>query len=286
MQKCKAEKPTIAVIGGMEIFIENRPQGQLQFGDENPGQISVGCQGKIWNLVVGLIDQGCKVNFISVAGNDFPGQALKAQIAQKGVSVEHFYLIDGKDTAAKHAVLNLLDQPEMEFQNDEVFQSLTKELIDLAAPQIALSDCIVLDTYFSAETIQHIGMTFPQIPILLCPESPQNAMNGKPIINSIEGILVGRREAELISGLEILSEDQLFAAGQWFLGKGISQIFLYLGQGGIFFTDEKSEGLQRPGPANLSAIVQGFACGKTAKDIAIQSIRKVGESDVESKESK
>lgn len=267
------DKPHIVLIGGGEISIENRPLGQLQFGPENPGTISVFCRNKAWNLALELANDGCQVDFISVAGNDFAGLAMRTQLDKLGVRVEHFHLIEGKDTAAKHEILNLLDQPEMEFQNGEVFDNMTKEMIDQAAERISSADCILLETRFPEELIRYVATTFSTIPILLLPDSEESAAKAKTILHQIKGILTGRREAEVLSGLSILSEEELMHAGEWFFQKGLGQVFFDLGFGGLYYKDRADAGIVRPGPARLAAIVEGFARNQPVAETAAMSIK-------------
>jgi pseudouridine kinase len=265
--------PDIILIGGAELSVINRPLGQLQFGPENPGTISIQCNSKTWNLTLALAKKDCKVEFISVAGNDFAGVAMKEQLKKIGVGVQHFHLIDENDTAARHEILNLLDQPEMEFQNEDVFAHLTIEMIEQAHDRISTADCILLETRFPEEILQHITAKYQEVPILLLPDSEENANKAKSILHQIDGILTGRRQAEVLSGLSILSEDEMLVAGEWFFDQGIGQVFFDLGFGGIYHKDQQGAGVQRPGPVNLSAIVEGFVHNRKAEESAAAAIQ-------------
>jgi pseudouridine kinase len=269
-------RPRIILIGGVELFIQNRPLGQLQFGPENPGTISIDCIGQAWQIAHGLLSDGYEVVFVSVAGNDFAGHAIKERLRKEGVAVNHFHLLDGSDTAAKHEILNLLDQPEMEFENDEVFSHMTTDMIDHAAEEIETGDCIVLETRFPEAVINHIVKAFPQKPIMVCPMSQWNADRAKGILGSAKGLLVGRRQAEVLSGLSILSEEELQAAASWFFDAGIEQVFIDLGFGGVYYKDKTEEGAERPGPVKLAAIVGGFANRQPAGQTAAACIETQG----------
>ncbi len=267
------KKSRIILIGGAELSIANRPLGQIQFGPENPGTISIDCNSKAWDLALDLACKDCDVEFISVAGNDFAGLAMKAKLEKHGVGVEHFHLIDHTDTAARHEILNLLDQPEMEFQNADVFSHMTKEMIEHAAEGMSSADCILLETRFPAEVIQYIAATFSHVPILLLPDSEESAIKAKSILGQINGILSGRRQAEVLSGLSILSEEEMLLAGEWFFDKGIGQVFFDLGFGGIYYKDQLGAGVKRPGPVKLATIVAGFVRNRPAEETAASAIQ-------------
>jgi len=268
MNNKKEKTPSIALIGGMEITIENKPSGQLQFGSENPGTIAVHCRGRVWNLALSLTGAGCAVDLISAAGNDFAGQSMKAQLGEKGVSVGGFHLIDGQNTAAEHVILNLLDQPEMEFQNKDVFDCLSIDKVKESIEQIASADCIVLDTCFPEDTMAYIAEAFSPTPILLWPDSPDNVLRAGAVLSRMKGVLTGRREGELLSEMEILSEEQLKTASQWFREQGLEQVYFYLGNGGIYYNDASGCGLAAPGSMSVADVVRGFASGKNVGDIA------------------
>ena len=269
----ESNKPKIILVGGAEIAIENRPLGQLQFGPENPGTISLRCIGKAWDLSAELVKDGYHVEFVSVAGNDFAGIAMKSQLDKIGVGVDFFHLIDGKDTATTHNILNLLDQPEMEFSNTDIFSSMTIDMIDQATKHFASADCIVIETRFAEEVLVHITTSFPQIPILLLPDSEENAVKAFGILDKIQGVLTGRRQAEVLSNLSILSEEELLAAADWFYKQGISKVFIDLGVGGVTYQDEMGVGVERPGPVRIATIVEGFVNHETAAKTAAESIQ-------------
>jgi pseudouridine kinase len=266
-------KPGIAIIGGAEVAIASRPLGQLQYGPENPGTISMECRGKAWTIARDLIKAGCRVEYISVAGNDFPGHAMKSQLKEFGAGVDHFHLVEGKNTAASHEILNLLDQPEMEFQNGDVFDCLTSEMIQGAKGLLAAADCILIETRFPEETLRHVVSEFPQTPILVLTDTEQNASRASSVLGQIHGILSGRREAEVLSGLSILSEEELMTAAAWFSGKGVKQVFFDLGFGGLYYKDPQGEGAERPGPARLAPVLTGIVEGLVAAEIAANAIK-------------
>ncbi len=266
------KRPNIVLIGGAELAIANRPLGQLQFGPENPGTISIKCSGRAWDLALTLASRDFDIEFISVAGNDFAGLAMKTHLEKNGVGVAHFHLIDEADTAARHEILNLLDQPEMEFQNAEVFAHMTKEMMEKAASRISSADCILLETRFSVEVIEYIVATFSYIPILVFSDSEENVTKATPILGQIKGLLTGRRQAEILSGLSILSEEEMLTAGEWFFEKGIGQVFFDLGFGGVYYKDQHGAGIKRPGPVRLASIVEGFVQNKSAEETAAKAI--------------
>ena len=103
-------------------------------------------------------------------------------------------------------------------------------------------------------------------------------------------------EAEAISGLSILSEQDLKDAAHWFMDQGVHQVFITLGGGGVFYMDEKEEGFLRPDPMEIVSVtgagdafsaavihgmLKGYGIHKTAKlgmaaaEVAMQAMSAV-----------
>ena len=160
----------------------------------------------------------------------------------------------------------------MEFQNGEVFDCLTNEMIQGAKELLAEADCILMETRFPEDTLRHVVSEFPKTPVLVMTDTEQNAPRAASVLGQIHGILSGRREAEMISGLSILSEEELMAAAAWFSGKGVKQVFFDLGFGGIYYKDSLGEGAERPGPARLAPVLTGIVAGLPAGEIAANAI--------------
>ncbi|MDD3169051.1 MAG: PfkB family carbohydrate kinase, partial [Eubacteriales bacterium] len=87
-------------------------------------------------------------------------------------------------------------------------------------------------------------------------------------------------EAEILSGMTIMSVEELEKAAEWFINQGVKRVFITLGPGGVFYRDEKEAGLfgARPGgivsatgagdafsAAILYSHLQGFDIRKTAQ---------------------
>jgi hypothetical protein len=52
-------------------------------------------------------------------------------------------------------------------------------------------------------------------------------------------------------------------------------VFFDLGFGGIYHKDQQGAGVQRPGPVNLSAIVEGFVHNRKAEESAAAAIQQL-----------
>lgn len=273
MNDKSSNKPLrLVLIGGSRTLIRMRPEGQMVWGGFNPGSIAVAHGGTLYDLAAKLAAMGNEVSFAGVAGADFAGMAARRNLADAGVDVTGLILLPGRDSAAREEVLNLLDQPEMDFGNEDIFQAMTGEMVaDLATPWKD-ADMIVAEGCFSLDVLERLPLLCPGVPILLVPEDPAQAAGLAETDLKPAGIILTRAGAEALWGKDVLSEAQLREAGQGLLGRGILRIFITLGPGGVYYIDREGEGIEGPGTADLSALILGTALGQPASACARASI--------------
>ena len=58
-------------------------------------------------------------------------------------------------------------------------------------------------------------------------------------------------EAEVLSGMSIVSESDLEKAGQWFIDQGVKRVFITISGGGVYYKSSKESGILRPGKVNI-----------------------------------
>ena len=82
----------------------------------------------------------------------------------------------------------------------------------------------------------------------------------RPHLASVHTIKAGSLEAETISGLRCRTERQLEKAARWFHREGTKNVFISLGDRGIFFSDGEAAGLE-PVPASSPEVTNANGAG-------------------------
>jgi pseudouridine kinase len=59
-------------------------------------------------------------------------------------------------------------------------------------------------------------------------------------------VKANRKEAEILSGVDIMSEDALKRAAAVILEKGAGRLYITLGRGGAYYADASGDGIIRP----------------------------------------
>lgn len=269
----------IGIIGGITADIEGNLYGQLVNGESNAGTISMSYSGTGRNITENLARIGEDTLFVSTAGDDFYGRGVVKELSEIGVNVDFIHLLKDQNTAAYMSILNIFDELELALCNMDVLEKLSNEMIDLAIA--SLKDCAIigLDTNLTEESLTYLIDKLKGIPLFLDPVSVTNADRAKNLIGHFHTIKPNRTEAEALTGLNILNEEELYAAGEWFLEKGVQRVFITLSGGGVFYTDGQEKGIVRPekmvmksitgaGDAFSAAILSGFVKGYDMKKTA------------------
>lgn len=241
----------VSIIGGITADIEGTPYNQLIQGDSNPGKISMSYGGVGRNITENLARMGASVRFVSVAGDDFAGKGAVRELEDIGVDTEYVKLLQEENTAVYMSILNLMGDMELALCNMDVLERISIDFIDAAYEGIKNAQVVGIDTNLTEETLEYTTRKLKDIPIFLDPVSVTKAERAKKIIGRFHTIKPNRMEAEILSGLTIMSGEELERAGQWFIDQGVKRVFITLGAGGVFYQDEKESGLLKPNPVNI-----------------------------------
>lgn len=257
----------ITIVGGITADIEGNPHGQLVMGDSNPGKISISFGGVGRNIAENLARLGASVSFVSVAGDDMTGHSAVHQLQQLGVDTSGVRLLEGENTAMYLSILNLFGEMELALCNMDILERVNQEQVDQFLPLLKESEVVGLDTNLSEDVLDYITNQLQGVPLFLDPVSVAKAVRVKELIGRFHTIKPNRVEAEAITGLTILSEEQLAEAGRWFSEKGVKRIFITLSGGGVYYKEGDREGILRPGPASpVSATGAGDAFSAAVMD--------------------
>lgn len=250
-------------------------------GDPMKDRITVFFSGCAYNTAKALAGDGLEVRFLSVVGEDPLGLAAIADLERSGVKTEDMVLIDalsreeneedsssedspsgvkpvaaesipgglkGSLTSVKVVAKNFLGDTEFWRVDERIQKELSPARLEAKAELLESADMVFIDGSLPEETILRAGE--------LCREygtelyfDPADLEGGSRSAGALEyfaGIMPGRREAEAMSGLQILSPDQLTEACRFFREKGIRRVVITMKGGGLYYCGDGEEGVLRP----------------------------------------
>lgn len=274
----------IIVIGGIKGMVEAAASGQMQAMQTNPAAVSATYSGTGRNIAENLGRIGADVALVAAAGDDFVGKWAKQELAELGVDTAHGQLIEGQNTAMNVSVLNIIGDLDFAAENTDIFNCVTEKQIDEALSLINASKVVCVDGTLSGEVLDYVTEK-AEVPLFFDPNTEEDAEKVKDIIGRFHTVKPNRAEASAICGMEILNEDQLKAAGQWFADHGVERIFITMSGGGVYYKEGETEGIIRPdevlpfvneegaGDAFSAAILDGIVSGMSVEEIAAHGMK-------------
>ena len=303
----------IIVIGGINIDIEGSPFAALLDRDSNPGTVSIAYGGVGRNIAENLARLGQSVGMVSVVGNDELGRGAKEHLAGLGADTSMIRTIEGAGSCIYLSILDENMDMKLAVNDMEIIKEITPEYIRENLAEISKAKAIALDANLDeaaleeitamltganepAETGEPCGLGRTGKPDDLdaagksnCPKlflDPVSASKAPRTISSIgrfHSIKPNLIETEAITGLTIESQADLTAAADWFIDRGVENVYITLGKEGVYYKNREKDGCIHPkkdiklvsatgaGDAFSAMVLTGMA-----EDLDIEEIARLG----------
>ncbi len=274
----------IMVMGAIRGNVTAKISQQMAVGQQNPGKIAFSYSGTGRNIAENLGRMGADAALAAVAGDDAAGKSAKIQLEALGVNTQFVKLLEGQDTAMNIAVLNIVGDLEYALDNGEVHGFMDKDLAAAAMRGFRDAKIICADGSLPEETLTYLVET-SKTPLFFDPHTEEDAKKAKAFVGKFDTIKPNRAEASILCGMDIFSEEQLMAAGQWFADQGVRRIFITLSGGGVYYKEGFDEGILRPGQvltfadesgagdAFSAAILDGTVRGMRIEELAAYGMK-------------
>lgn len=230
----------ICVIGSLNmdlvVKVETMPKGgQTLIGSnfkEVPG-------GKGANQAVAMARLGANVSMIGKVGDDSFGQTMINALKNDNVDTRYINIEKGPTgvaliTVDKNAENSIVVAPGANYKVD-------KSYIDKNLDAIKNSDIVVVQLETPLETIKYVlkrAKEFNKYTIL----NPAPAVKLEDeLIENVDLLTPNETELEIISGIEINSEEDILKAAKIMIEKGVKELIVTLGsKGSLYINKEKS----------------------------------------------
>lgn len=258
------EEKYITVVGGSNMDISGFPQDNFIINDSNPGNIKMSLGGVGRNIAENLSKLELDTKLISPIGDDIYGLKIIDECKMSGIDMSHCLFLRNHPSST---YLSLLDESGNLVGAIASMDILNKMSIDYIREKhhiLRNSRIIVLDTNIPEDTLYYIASTFKHIPIFVDPVSTVKAMKLREFIGLFHTIKPNKLEAEALSGIEINTKEDLKEVCDYFLSKGVTQIFISLGEEGVYYANEEIQGLQpsiETDVINVTGAGDGFMAG-------------------------
>lgn len=277
------EEVYICVIGGVNIDIIATPQNRLIQRDSNPGYVEYSFGGVGRNIAENLARLGNKIELITVIGDDFHADALTKNCEELGISTNYALKCHNENTSTYICVNDEHGEMQLAISEMKIYEKLTKEYILAQMDIINRAQAVVLDTNIPEDVIEVIGDKCKR-PIFVDPVSTTKALKVKKILSKIHTIKPNLVEAELLLDMKIENLKDIELAANRFLEKGLQQVFISLGEKGVYFADQQEHGRLKNqesnmvnttgcGDAFMATVIYGYLNDKSAKESALLALK-------------
>lgn len=240
----------VLVIGGSVIDIFAYPKEKIILADSNPGYLRQSLGGVGRNIAENLARLGIDTTLITPVGKD-EGRKLVMQNAQDVML--KLSIIQTENTPTYVSILNEENDNVVAIAAMDDIELVTKDDIKVRDASFQNADIIVVDTNLNQETLAYIFETYHK-PFYVDVISARKADRIKPYLRQITALKMNRLEAQYLSGMH--EEEDPKVLGNYFLSKGVKEVYITLGKEGSFFMD-KTHANQYPSTPILTKNTSG-----------------------------
>ena len=238
----RSAQPFVSVIGGLNIDLQGSSVNPLVFNDSNPGEIVMSAGGVGRNIAENISKLNIHSKILSYVGNDALGDFV---VNKSSLSCVDTSLIKKHSHLPTSQYLSVLDDNNdmlVSISDMRIIEEMTIQDIDKWNLTIEQSSAIVVDTNIPIPVIEYLTDKYSNIPLFLDPVSFAKTSKILKLIGRFHTVKPNRLETELISGVKITDNDSMLKAAKIIFDMGCKQIFITLGEDGVFYYDGENFG--------------------------------------------
>jgi pseudouridine kinase len=230
------------VIGGLNIDLQGSSVNPLVFNDSNPGEIVMSAGGVGRNIAENISKLNIHSKILSYVGNDALGDFVVNKSSLSGVDTSFIKKHSHLPTSQYLSVLDDNNDMLVSISDMRIIEEMTIQDINKWNLTIEQSSAIVVDTNIPIPVIEYLTDKYSNIPLFLDPVSFAKTSKILKLIGKFHTVKPNRLETELISGVKITDNDSMLKAAKIIFDMGCKQIFITLGEDGVFYYDGENFG--------------------------------------------
>ena len=226
----------VAVVGGVNIDIGGTPYGPLIDRDSNPGRVGVSLGGVGRNIAHNLSLLGEEVRFLTAFGDDVYAQRITESCRTLGIDISRALRLSHEGTSVYLFINDPSGDMRLAVSDMDICRRITPEYLAANRETLNSARAVVLDANLPEESIEWLA-GHCAAPLFADPVSVSKAGKLKGCLGRLHAIKPNRIEAQLLSGVTIEGEQDLPRAAEAMLATGLEQVFISLGEDGVFAAD-------------------------------------------------
>ena len=231
-----SEKPFVVAVGGANMDVHGTPHARLRRRDSNPGSVQTSPGGVARNIAENLARLGVDCRLIAPLGADHYGDLLVRQGREAGIDMRHTLRLDKEATSTYLSVLDETGDMLLAISDMKILDALDARRLEKHDRMLGEAAAIVVDLNLCDSALAYLMGKHSNRPIFVDTVSTTKAVRIKPYLAAVHTIFPSVIEAEAVSGLKGANKPGLKNIADWFHERGPQQVFITLGQDGVFFS--------------------------------------------------
>ena len=231
----------VVLIGGAHVDIVGTPLKNVDYNSKNHGTVRLNPGGVAFNIAVNLTKLDVEVSLISVLCDDVRGKIIRSSCENSNISTEESLVLDNSTTPSFMCITNTEGEIKSAISDTGLYEKIEPSFLKDKLKFINSNTVCVLDGNLSKAAIEYLVKNV-KIPVFIDPVSVDHCSKVMDSIGYANTIKPNKIEAETLSNIAIKNCEDIEIAGEYFLNKGVQQVFISLDEDGLFFANEKCRG--------------------------------------------
>lgn len=246
-----------AVVGGVNVDICGRSYEPLIAADSNPGQVTTSMGGVGRNIAHNICQLGLEVRLLTAYGDDLNGERVSTSCSQLGIDLRHALKIPGAATSTYLYLTDPDGEMALAVSDMAVCDQITREYLSANISVLNNAQAVVVDTNIPENALVYLAENC-MAPLFVDPVSTVKAKKLHSILPYIHTLKPNQLEAELLTGIQIETREDVERAALKLLELGVGRVFITRGAEGVYAATEEQSLWQ---PIIPGEMVNTTGCG-------------------------
>ncbi|MCR5173082.1 MAG: bifunctional hydroxymethylpyrimidine kinase/phosphomethylpyrimidine kinase [Oscillospiraceae bacterium] len=224
--------PDVVVIGAANVDVGAVSGSPLVKGDSNPGRVGISLGGVGRNIAHNLCLLGVDTAMITVLGEDPFANVIRTSAGEIGLDLSRSAVIPGARSSTYVFVADSTGDMALAVSDMDICRQITPAFLEERLDFINSAKAVVIDANLPEESISWLCGRCTA-PVIADPVSTVKAERLRGVLGKLYAFKPNRLEAERLSGISIVSEEDAFAAAEKLLETGLKQVYISLSSAGI-----------------------------------------------------
>lgn len=240
---------SIAVAGGINVDFQAKCFAPFRKADSNPGRASMSPGGVGRNIAENLSLLGMETELLSLLGDDSLSTYLIDDCAARKIGLAGSLFVPGGSCSQYFCLLEPDGRLVGAVAAMDAFDGMDEgAFLEAAAPVLRSTAFLIIDANLPSHCIRALAAECERLGLAMAydPVSVAKAPRVMDCLASFRFMKPNRAEAGVLSGVEIREESDLTRAALAFRHRGLMEVYISLGAGGLFYASDQGQGIARP----------------------------------------